>query len=79
MSIPKDITKLVVRHEMLGAINKLLSDFKEYQVANNSDAAVMECTMIARITLKISYDEGDSTLERVSGEEDIHEIIFKVA
>lgn len=70
MGIPKDVAKLGVRHGMWGTVKKLHNGFRAYQNARKSEAAVSRCAMMARITTKISLDEGVDALEQVSGEED---------
>ncbi|KAK4365963.1 hypothetical protein RND71_013843 [Anisodus tanguticus] len=68
MGIPKDVAKLGVRHGMWGTVKKLHNGFRAYQNARKSEASVSRCAMMARITTKISLDEG---IERASAEEDI--------
>ncbi|XP_055830369.1 uncharacterized protein LOC129899426 isoform X2 [Solanum dulcamara] len=70
MGIPKDVAKLGVRHGMWGTVKKLHNGFRAYQNARKSEAVVSRCAMMARITTKISLDEGVDALEQVSGEED---------
>lgn len=70
MGIPKDVAKLGVRHGMWGTVKKLHNGFRAYQNARKSEAAVSRCAMMARITTKISVDEGVEALEQVSSEED---------
>ncbi|OIT02565.1 PREDICTED: uncharacterized protein LOC109227253 [Nicotiana attenuata] len=70
MGIPKDVAKLGVRHGMWGTVKKLHNGFRAYQNARKSEAAVSRCAMMARITTKMSLDEGVDALERVSAEED---------
>ncbi|XP_009627905.1 uncharacterized protein [Nicotiana tomentosiformis] len=68
MGIPKDVAKLGVRHGMWGTVKKLHNGFRAYQNARKSEAAVSRCAMMARITTKISFDEGVDAFERVSAE-----------
>lgn len=75
MGIPKDVAKLGVRHGMWGAVKKLHAGFRAYQNARKSGAPLSRCALMARITTKISSDNGTESLEIESGEEDKRELL----
>ncbi|KAB5545078.1 hypothetical protein DKX38_013190 [Salix brachista] len=70
MGIPKDVAKLGVRHAMWGAVKKLHSGMRAYQNARKSEALLSRSALMARITTKISFDEGMDSSETVDDEED---------
>ncbi|KAF9677681.1 hypothetical protein SADUNF_Sadunf08G0132700 [Salix dunnii] len=70
MGIPKDVAKLGVRHAMWGAVKKLHSGMRAYQNARKSEALLSRSALMARITTKISFDEGMDSSETVNEEED---------
>ncbi|KAJ6323788.1 hypothetical protein OIU76_011142 [Salix suchowensis] len=70
MGIPKDVAKLGVRHGMWGAVKKLHSGMRAYQNARKSEASLSRSALMARITTKISFDEGMDSPEPVVDEED---------
>lgn len=74
MGIPKDVAKLGVRHGMWGTVKKLHTGFRAYQTARKSEASLSRCALMARITTKISSDEGTESLEIESSEEDKNEL-----
>ncbi|KAI3469696.1 hypothetical protein Pfo_026359 [Paulownia fortunei] len=70
MGIPKDVAKLGVRHGMWGTVKKLHAGFRAYQTARKLEASLTRCALMARITTKISFNEGTDSGEQVSGEEE---------
>jgi len=70
MGIPKDVAKLGVRHGMWGAVKKLHSGMRAYQNARKSEASLSRSALMARITTKISFDEGMDSSEPVTGGEE---------
>uniref|UniRef100_A0A6M2F3X6 START domain-containing protein n=1 Tax=Populus davidiana TaxID=266767 RepID=A0A6M2F3X6_9ROSI len=70
MGIPKDVAKLGVRHAMWGAVKKLHSGMRAYQNARKSEASLSRSALMARITTKVSFDEGMDSSETVNEEED---------
>lgn len=74
MGIPKDVAKLGVRHGMWGTVKKIHAGFRAYQNARKSGAPLSRCALMARITTKISSDEGIESPEIESGEEDKREL-----
>ncbi|KAL0367102.1 UNVERIFIED_CONTAM: hypothetical protein Sradi_3600300 [Sesamum radiatum] len=75
MGIPKDVAKLGVRHGMWGTVKKLHAGFRAYQAARRLEASLSRCALMARITTKISTDEGTDPEEQVSGEEERKELV----
>ncbi|KAK4434079.1 hypothetical protein Salat_0570600 [Sesamum alatum] len=78
MGIPKDVAKLGVRHGMWGTVKKLHAGFRAYQAARKLEASSLSrCALNARITTKISDEEGtDDSGEQVSGEEERKELVM---
>lgn len=70
MGIPKDVAKLGVRHGMWGTVKKLHSGFRAYQTARKLEASLTRCALNARITTRVSCDEGTDTEEEVPSEEE---------
>lgn len=70
MGIPKDVAKLGVRHGMWGAVKKLHSVMRVYQIARKTDTSLSKCALMARITTKISCDENTSSPGLVSREDE---------
>ncbi|KAG0474024.1 hypothetical protein HPP92_015339 [Vanilla planifolia] len=58
MGIPKDVAKLGVRHAMWGAVKKLHSGMRSYQLMRKSDGPLSRNAIIARITTKVPVDAG---------------------
>lgn len=54
MGIPKDVAKVGVRHGMWGAVKKLHSGMRAYQLMQKSEASLSHHALIARITTNIS-------------------------
>ncbi|KAL3812513.1 hypothetical protein ACJIZ3_013781 [Penstemon smallii] len=75
MGIPKDVAKLGVRHGMWGTVKKLHAGFRAYQAARKIETSLTRCALMARVTIKISEDEGTVCLERISGEEGKNEVV----
>ncbi|KAL3506049.1 hypothetical protein ACH5RR_031431 [Cinchona calisaya] len=69
MGIPKDVAKLCLRHGMWGTVKKLHAGFRAYQTARKSEASLSRCALLARITTKISSDEGADSLDAECNEE----------
>ncbi|XP_068634692.1 uncharacterized protein [Aristolochia californica] len=53
MGIPKDVAKVGLRHGMWGAVKKLHSGFRAYQVARKGETALSRCALMACSTTKI--------------------------
>ncbi|KAK9664295.1 hypothetical protein RND81_14G031400 [Saponaria officinalis] len=64
MGIPKDVAKLGVRHGMWGTVKKLHAGMRAYENAQNSEAPLSRCGLMARMTTKISC-------HGLPGEEDV--------
>ncbi|KAL0433523.1 UNVERIFIED_CONTAM: hypothetical protein Slati_2686600 [Sesamum latifolium] len=75
MGIPKDVAKLGVRHGMWGTVKKLHAGFRAYQAARKLEASLSRCALMARITTKISTDEGTDPQEQASSEEERKELV----
>ncbi|XP_008786105.2 uncharacterized protein LOC103704543 isoform X1 [Phoenix dactylifera] len=81
MGIPKDVAKVGVRHGMWGAVKKLQSGMRAYQVMRKTETSLSRSALMARITTKIPVD-GTVTLSdpEPSGEseagnnDDAHEV-----
>lgn len=56
MGIPKDVAKVGVRHGMWGAVKKLQSGMRAYQVMRKTEASLSRSALMARITTKIPVD-----------------------
>ncbi|KAG1347668.1 putative StAR-related lipid transfer protein 7, mitochondrial [Cocos nucifera] len=56
MGIPKDVAKLGVRHGMWGAVKKLQSGMRAYQVMRKTDITLSRSALVACITTKIPVD-----------------------
>ncbi|PKA65548.1 hypothetical protein AXF42_Ash005882 [Apostasia shenzhenica] len=54
MGIPKDVAKVGVRHGMWGAVKKLHSGMRAYQLMRKTDTSLSRNAIMARITTKIS-------------------------
>lgn len=70
MGIPRDVAKLGVRHGMWGTVKKLHAGLRAYQVARRSEESASRCALMARITTRISSDEGAYWLEPKRKEEE---------
>ncbi|KAL8486568.1 hypothetical protein ACS0TY_023304 [Phlomoides rotata] len=64
MGIPKDVAKLGVRHGMWGTVKKLHAGFRAYENTRKLETSLTQCALMARITTKISYDEGADSKEQ---------------
>lgn len=57
MGIPKDVAKLGVRHGMWGAVKKLHSGMRAYQLARKTESCsgspLSRCALLAQITTKV--------------------------
>ncbi|XP_039015520.1 uncharacterized protein LOC120145867 [Hibiscus syriacus] len=62
MGIPKDVAKLGVRHGMWGTVKKLHSGMRAYQNARRTDTTLSRCTLMAKITTKMSPNESKDLL-----------------
>ncbi|XP_058105520.1 uncharacterized protein LOC131248994 [Magnolia sinica] len=69
MGIPKDVANVGVRHGMWGAVKKLQSGMRAYQLARKSEASLSPSALSARITTKISVDDGIDSPDPASGME----------
>ncbi|KAM0873122.1 hypothetical protein ACQ4PT_038306 [Festuca glaucescens] len=76
MGIPKDVAKVGVRHGMWGAVKKLQSGFRAYQLMRKSENILSCSAIMARVTTKTCiagsddpFDQGLSTAERSSNED----------
>ncbi|WOL08899.1 hypothetical protein Cni_G17652 [Canna indica] len=56
MGIPKDVAKVGVRHGMWGAVKKLQSGMRAYQVMRRTETSLSRSALMARITTKIPTD-----------------------
>ncbi|XP_008805969.1 uncharacterized protein LOC103718779 isoform X1 [Phoenix dactylifera] len=56
MGIPKDVAKVGVRHGMWGAVKKLQSGMRAYQVMRKTDVTLSRSALMARVTTKIPVD-----------------------
>ncbi|XP_074563876.1 uncharacterized protein LOC141820454 isoform X2 [Curcuma longa] len=56
MGIPKDVAKVGVRHGMWGAVKKLHSGLRAYQLMRKTEASLSRCALMAQITTKLSDD-----------------------
>lgn len=77
MGIPKDVAKVGVRHGMWGAVKKLQSGFRAYQLMRKSENILSRSAIMARVTTKTciagsdgSLDQGPSSTEQASTEDD---------
>ncbi|KAK1311202.1 hypothetical protein QJS10_CPA08g00186 [Acorus calamus] len=70
MGIPKDVAKVGVRHGMWGAVKKLQSGVRAYQLARRSDAPLSRTALMAQVTTKISADGAARLSDSESGSED---------
>ncbi|KAL6006846.1 hypothetical protein ACLOJK_032342 [Asimina triloba] len=66
MGIPKDVAKVGVRHGMWGAVKKLQSGMRTYQVARKSGDPLSPSARSGRITTKIPLDDGVDSMELTS-------------
>ncbi|KAK9288983.1 hypothetical protein L1049_017454 [Liquidambar formosana] len=76
MGIPKDVAKLSIRHGMWGTVKKLHSGMRAYQNARKSEVSLSRSALMARITTKISIDEGIDSVEPVSDEEERGQVML---
>lgn len=53
MGIPKDVAKVGVRHGMWGAVKKLQSGMRAYQLMRRTENTLSRSALMARITTKI--------------------------
>ncbi|KAI4368391.1 hypothetical protein MLD38_016952 [Melastoma candidum] len=68
MGIPKDVANLGVRHGMWRTVSKLHSGLRAYQDARKSgEASLSRSTLMARITVNISFD---GNMESLATEEE---------
>ncbi|THU61795.1 hypothetical protein C4D60_Mb07t27040 [Musa balbisiana] len=63
MGIPKDVAKVGVRHGMWGAVKRLQSGMRAYQLMRKTEASLSRCALMARITTKIPIDGSITPLE----------------
>ncbi|CDO99168.1 unnamed protein product [Coffea canephora] len=70
MGIPRDVAKLGVRHGMWGTVKKLHAGLRAYQIARRSEESPSRCALMARITTRISSDEGAYALLEPNGKEE---------
>ncbi|XP_010274161.1 PREDICTED: stAR-related lipid transfer protein 7, mitochondrial-like [Nelumbo nucifera] len=70
MGIPKDVAKLGVRHGMWGAVKKLHSGMRAYQLARKSGSSLSRCAQMAQITTTIPVNDSTNSLDPVSVEEE---------
>ncbi|RRT77989.1 hypothetical protein B296_00000311 [Ensete ventricosum] len=63
MGIPKDVAKVGVRHGMWGAVKRLQSGMRAYQLMRKTEASLSRCALMARITTKIPIDGVITPLE----------------
>uniref|UniRef100_A0A5B7ABM0 START domain-containing protein n=1 Tax=Davidia involucrata TaxID=16924 RepID=A0A5B7ABM0_DAVIN len=70
MGIPKDVAKLGVRHGMWGTVKKLHSGFRAYQHTRKSEASLSRSALMARITMKISFERSPDSSEPVPSEDE---------
>ncbi|RWW21747.1 hypothetical protein GW17_00014078 [Ensete ventricosum] len=63
MGIPKDVAKVGVRHGMWGAVKRLQSGMRTYQLMRKTEASLSRCALMARITTKIPIDGVITPLE----------------
>ncbi|KAF7008404.1 hypothetical protein CFC21_023163, partial [Triticum aestivum] len=77
MGIPKDVAKVGVRHGMWGAVKKLQSGFRAYQLMRKSENILSRSAIMARVTTKTciassdgSLDQGPFSTEQASTEDD---------
>ncbi|KAK6145986.1 hypothetical protein DH2020_019855 [Rehmannia glutinosa] len=75
MGIPKDVAKLGVRHGMWGTVKKLHAGFRTYQNARKLEASLTRCALNAKITTKVSFDEGTDSEDQLTGEEEKNELV----
>ncbi|XP_065047826.1 uncharacterized protein LOC135678678 [Musa acuminata AAA Group] len=71
MGIPKDVAKVGVRHGMWGAVKKLQSGMRTYQVTRKTEMSPSRSALMARVTTKLPTDgtitvEGTETSSRPS-------------
>ena len=76
MGIPKDVAKVGVRHGMWGAVKKLQSGFRAYQLMRKSENILSRSAIMARVTTKACIagsdgplDQGPSRAEKSSNED----------
>ncbi|MQL75827.1 hypothetical protein Taro_008218, partial [Colocasia esculenta] len=69
MGIPKDVAKIGVRHGMWGAVKRLQSGMRAYQLARKSDSSLSRSALMARNTTKITLDGVICSLENEQSEE----------
>lgn len=77
MGIPKDVAKVGVRHGMWGAVKKLQSGMRAYQLARKSGAVLSQSALSARMTTKIPVDSSIGILDESPGEDqalDLHKV-----
>ncbi|XP_042451648.1 uncharacterized protein LOC122036415 [Zingiber officinale] len=63
MGIPKDVAKVGVRHGMWGAVKKLHSGLRAYQLMARTEASLSRCALMAQITTKVSHNGAITQLE----------------
>lgn len=64
MGIPKDVAKVGVRHGMWGAVKKLQSGFRAYQLMRKSENILSRSAIMARVTTKTCIAGSDGSLDR---------------
>uniref|UniRef100_A0ACD5U988 Uncharacterized protein n=1 Tax=Avena sativa TaxID=4498 RepID=A0ACD5U988_AVESA len=76
MGIPKDVAKVGVRHGMWGAVKKLQSGFRAYQLLRKSENVLSRSAIMARVTTRtciagsdVPLDQGPSSAENSSNED----------
>ncbi|KAL3828725.1 hypothetical protein ACJIZ3_017527 [Penstemon smallii] len=75
MGIPKDVAKLGVRHGMWGTVKKLHAGFRAYQTSRELETSLSRCALMARITTKMTYEQGSDCGELISGDGEKHEVV----
>ena len=64
MGIPKDVAKVGVRHGMWGAVKKLQSGFRAYQLMRKSENILSRSAIMARVTTKACIAGSDGPLDQ---------------
>ncbi|WOL08007.1 hypothetical protein Cni_G16758 [Canna indica] len=63
MGISNDVAKVGVRHGMWGAVKRLQSGMRAYQLRRKTEASLSRCALMARKTTKIPIDGAITSLE----------------
>ncbi|RWV95927.1 hypothetical protein BHE74_00011469 [Ensete ventricosum] len=71
MGIPKDVAKVGVRHGMWGAVKKLQSGMRAYQVTRKTEMSLSRSALMAQVTTKLPTNgtitvKGTETSSRAS-------------